>query len=158
MIIIIYSLSTTEQKSIYFLFHITSCRMPIVFFSSILINIRCSILFQVLLQVSWIRHRDVHLLTVGRYTYTSDQRFKAIHNPHSEDWTLQVSFQTQHQLKQNHQHHNSNRFNQNHTESWKTEISLFTIEALNPKVLTVRNFFREYCTIRINVAGAYQHA
>ncbi|KAG8270247.1 hypothetical protein J6590_089567 [Homalodisca vitripennis] len=28
-------------------------------------------------QVSWDRHRDIHLLTVGRYTYTSDQRFEA---------------------------------------------------------------------------------
>lgn len=38
------------------------------------------------------RHRDVHLLTVGRYTYTSDQRFRAIHQPHSEDWTLQLKY------------------------------------------------------------------
>lgn len=46
----------------------------------------------VLFQVSWVRHRDVHLLTVGRYTYTSDQRFRAIHQPHSEDWTLQLKY------------------------------------------------------------------
>ncbi|XP_070504638.1 uncharacterized protein [Chironomus tepperi] len=45
-----------------------------------------------LLQVSWVRHRDIHLLTVGRYTYTSDQRFKAIHHPHSEDWILQIKY------------------------------------------------------------------
>lgn len=45
-----------------------------------------------LIQVSWIRHRDIHLLTVGRYTYTSDQRFRAIHHPHSEDWTLQIKY------------------------------------------------------------------
>lgn len=31
-------------------------------------------------QISWIRHRDLHILTVGSYTYTSDQRFKATHN------------------------------------------------------------------------------
>ncbi|CAH1635037.1 unnamed protein product [Spodoptera littoralis] len=43
------------------------------------------------MQVSWVRHRDIHLLTVGRYTYTSDQRFRAIHLPHSEDWTLQTA-------------------------------------------------------------------
>ncbi|CAH0389283.1 unnamed protein product [Bemisia tabaci] len=42
--------------------------------------------------VSWVRHRDIHLLTVGRYTYTSDQRFRAVHQPHSEDWTLQVKY------------------------------------------------------------------
>ncbi|XP_055607617.1 uncharacterized protein LOC129755255 isoform X1 [Uranotaenia lowii] len=45
-----------------------------------------------LLQVSWVRHRDIHLLTVGRYTYTSDQRFRAIHHPHTEDWILQIKY------------------------------------------------------------------
>ncbi|XP_050681560.1 uncharacterized protein LOC126976969 isoform X2 [Leptidea sinapis] len=44
------------------------------------------------MQVSWVRHRDIHLLTVGRYTYTTDQRFRAIHLPHSEDWTLQIKY------------------------------------------------------------------
>lgn len=44
------------------------------------------------LQVSWIRHRDIHLLTVGRYTYTSDQRFEALHSPHSEEWTLRIKY------------------------------------------------------------------
>ncbi|XP_014216955.2 contactin-2, partial [Copidosoma floridanum] len=42
--------------------------------------------------VSWVRHRDIHLLTVGRYTYTSDQRFEAIHLPHSEEWTLKIRY------------------------------------------------------------------
>ncbi|KAL0278416.1 UNVERIFIED_CONTAM: hypothetical protein PYX00_000244 [Menopon gallinae] len=42
--------------------------------------------------VSWVRHRDIHLLTVGRYTYTSDQRFQSIHSPQTEDWTLQVRY------------------------------------------------------------------
>jgi hypothetical protein len=44
------------------------------------------------LQVSWVRHRDIHLLTVGRYTYTSDQRFEAIHSPHTEDWSLRIRY------------------------------------------------------------------
>lgn len=43
-------------------------------------------------QVSWVRHRDIHLLTVGRYTYTSDQRFEAMHSPHAEDWTLRIRY------------------------------------------------------------------
>ncbi|XP_045492212.1 lachesin-like isoform X3 [Colias croceus] len=51
-----------------------------------------TVLFQLNMQVSWVRHRDIHLLTVGRYTYTSDQRFRAIHLPHSEDWTLQIKY------------------------------------------------------------------
>ncbi|XP_066590731.1 opioid-binding protein/cell adhesion molecule-like [Prorops nasuta] len=44
------------------------------------------------LQVSWVRHRDIHLLTIGRYTYTNDQRFRAIHNVHTDDWTLQIKY------------------------------------------------------------------
>ncbi|XP_049840852.1 zwei Ig domain protein zig-8-like [Schistocerca gregaria] len=44
------------------------------------------------LTVSWVRHRDIHLLTVGRYTYTSDQRFEALHSPHTEDWTLHIRY------------------------------------------------------------------
>ncbi|XP_015589179.1 hemicentin-2 [Cephus cinctus] len=42
--------------------------------------------------VSWVRHRDIHLLTVGIDTYTSDQRFIASHFPRTEDWTLQVKY------------------------------------------------------------------
>nr|ATU83052.1 secreted Ig-containing protein [Pristhesancus plagipennis] len=42
--------------------------------------------------VSWIRHRDLHLLTVGSYTYTSDQRFFTTHSPQTEEWTLQIRF------------------------------------------------------------------
>lgn len=42
--------------------------------------------------VSWIRHRDIHLLTVGRYTYTSDQRFRALHEEDSDDWVLKINY------------------------------------------------------------------
>ncbi|XP_071538414.1 neurotrimin-like isoform X2 [Panulirus ornatus] len=42
--------------------------------------------------VSWIRHRDIHLLTVGRYTYTSDQRFRALHEEDSDDWILKINY------------------------------------------------------------------
>ncbi|XP_054275114.1 zwei Ig domain protein zig-8-like isoform X2 [Macrosteles quadrilineatus] len=42
--------------------------------------------------VSWVRHKDIHLLTVGRYTYTSDQRFESVHSPHTEDWTLRIRY------------------------------------------------------------------
>ncbi|XP_045102134.1 hemicentin-2-like isoform X2 [Portunus trituberculatus] len=45
--------------------------------------------------VSWMRTRDLHLLTVGRFTYTSDARFKSIHQPGSEDWLLKIHY-TQH--------------------------------------------------------------
>ncbi|KAH1005900.1 hypothetical protein HUJ04_006803 [Dendroctonus ponderosae] len=43
-------------------------------------------------EVSWVRHRDIHLLTVGRYTYTSDQRFEAKHTPHTDEWTLRIRY------------------------------------------------------------------
>ncbi|KAA0202925.1 hypothetical protein HAZT_HAZT001158 [Hyalella azteca] len=44
------------------------------------------------LSVSWIRHRDIHLLTVGQYTYTSDQRFRVVHERDSDDWILKISY------------------------------------------------------------------
>ncbi|KYQ51634.1 hypothetical protein ALC60_09282 [Trachymyrmex zeteki] len=40
--------------------------------------------------VSWVRHRDIHILTAGAYTYTSDQRFQALHRQntgHSNEWS-----------------------------------------------------------------------
>lgn len=42
--------------------------------------------------VSWIRRRDLHVLTVGRFTYTSDQRFQAIHMDNSDLWMLQIQY------------------------------------------------------------------
>lgn len=42
--------------------------------------------------VSWIRHRDIHILTVNGYTYTSDQRFQATHHKETDDWTLQIKW------------------------------------------------------------------
>ncbi|XP_076066122.1 uncharacterized protein LOC143039764 [Oratosquilla oratoria] len=41
--------------------------------------------------VSWIRHRDLHLLTVDHYTYTSDQRFQALYEASTGDWVLLVA-------------------------------------------------------------------
>lgn len=42
--------------------------------------------------VSWIRRRDIHILTVGSYTYTSDQRFQATHHKENDEWTLQIKW------------------------------------------------------------------
>lgn len=42
--------------------------------------------------VSWVRQKDLHILTVGRYTYTSDQRFKSLHLDDTEDWTLKILY------------------------------------------------------------------
>ena len=50
----------------------------------------CAVLHSDPRTVSWIRHSDTHLLTAGRYTYTSDMRFRAIHKVLSEDYLLQI--------------------------------------------------------------------
>ncbi|XP_057368316.1 fibroblast growth factor receptor-like 1 isoform X2 [Daphnia carinata] len=55
-------------------------------------NLHCRVRYLGNRTVSWIRHRDVHILTVGRYTYASDQRFSIVKTRPSEDWTLQIKF------------------------------------------------------------------
>ncbi|GLH07254.1 Lachesin [Gryllus bimaculatus] len=45
--------------------------------------------------VSWIRKRDLHILTAGILTYTSDARFTVIRPDKSENWTLQIKFPQQ---------------------------------------------------------------
>ncbi|XP_047501988.1 hemicentin-1-like [Penaeus chinensis] len=40
--------------------------------------------------VTWIRKKDVHVLTVGLFTYTKDARFTALHSESSDDWTLRI--------------------------------------------------------------------
>merc|ERR1711962_1022795 len=40
--------------------------------------------------LSWLKHGEVTLLAIGRYTYTSDLRFEAVHIPHSLDWILRI--------------------------------------------------------------------
>ena len=47
-------------------------------------------LIKIMFQVSWIRHSDLHILTVGRYTYTADNRYQSIYNPTTDEWILQV--------------------------------------------------------------------
>ncbi|KAG1649300.1 hypothetical protein GQR58_029145 [Nymphon striatum] len=41
--------------------------------------------------VSWIRERDLHILTVGTFTYTRDKRFTTRHPPDTNDWILQIT-------------------------------------------------------------------
>lgn len=42
--------------------------------------------------ISWIRHKDLHILTVGRYTYTADLRYQSIYNPSTDEWILQIKY------------------------------------------------------------------
>ncbi|XP_076305037.1 neurotrimin-like [Tachypleus tridentatus] len=46
--------------------------------------------------VSWVRQHDLHILTVGSYTYTSDQRFKSLHLEGTTDWTLKIQYTKKH--------------------------------------------------------------
>ncbi|CAL4146555.1 unnamed protein product, partial [Meganyctiphanes norvegica] len=43
-------------------------------------------------QVSWIRKRDLHVLSSGVIVFASDQRYQVIHPMKSENWTLQIKF------------------------------------------------------------------
>ncbi|XP_042864712.1 zwei Ig domain protein zig-8-like isoform X2 [Penaeus japonicus] len=40
--------------------------------------------------VSWIRGRDLRILAVGRYTYTTDLRYEALHQAGTNQWTLRI--------------------------------------------------------------------
>jgi hypothetical protein len=40
--------------------------------------------------VSWIRVRDLHILTIGRYTFTGDQRFQSLYDKVTQEWTLHI--------------------------------------------------------------------
>lgn len=42
------------------------------------------------LQVSWIRKRDLHILTFGQVTYTNDARFSVIKSATGDLWTLRI--------------------------------------------------------------------
>ena len=40
--------------------------------------------------MSWIRKRDLHIMTIGILTYTNDQRYQALHTEGSDEWSLRV--------------------------------------------------------------------
>ena len=56
-----------------------------------LLNDFFSLFHTLFLQVSWIRKRDLHILTVGILTYTNDQRFQSLHSDGTDEWTLKIS-------------------------------------------------------------------
>ncbi|KAB7499739.1 Neural cell adhesion molecule 2 [Armadillidium nasatum] len=43
-------------------------------------------------RVTWIRHRDNHVLTAGLYSYSKDNRFGIIRKEGSDDWILHIRF------------------------------------------------------------------
>ncbi|CAD1469617.1 unnamed protein product, partial [Heterotrigona itama] len=46
----------------------------------------------ILSQVSWIRKRDLHILTSMSVTYTSDARFTIVGSPEHDDWNLRIDY------------------------------------------------------------------
>lgn len=48
--------------------------------------------YVILPQVSWIRKRDLHILTSMSVTYTSDERFTIVGNPATDDWNLRIDY------------------------------------------------------------------
>ncbi|XP_071529088.1 zwei Ig domain protein zig-8-like isoform X2 [Panulirus ornatus] len=44
--------------------------------------------------VTWMRQRDLHILTAGIFTYSADERFRVVHPDSSKDWTLEIKFAT----------------------------------------------------------------
>jgi hypothetical protein len=46
------------------------------------------ILIYDLVQVSWVRLRDWHILSTDETTFTKDERFQVLHAPDQRDWTL----------------------------------------------------------------------
>ncbi|XP_042857732.1 zwei Ig domain protein zig-8-like [Penaeus japonicus] len=43
-------------------------------------------------RVSWIRHRDLHVISAGLVVFASDQRYRVIHPATSDNWTLQIKY------------------------------------------------------------------
>ncbi|XP_039291781.1 fibroblast growth factor receptor-like 1 isoform X2 [Nilaparvata lugens] len=42
--------------------------------------------------VSWMRKRDLHILTSNIFTYTGDGRFSVLHPESSDDWNLRIEY------------------------------------------------------------------
>ncbi|XP_069957602.1 zwei Ig domain protein zig-8-like [Cherax quadricarinatus] len=40
--------------------------------------------------VTWLRRRDLHILTAGHHTYSADQRFQVVHAEDGDEWTLML--------------------------------------------------------------------
>lgn len=70
--------------------HIVRVNLPRLESHGRLTRIRVSL--RNLSQVSWIRKRDLHILTSMSVTYTSDARFTIVGNPENDDWNLRIDY------------------------------------------------------------------
>ncbi|XP_045104491.1 contactin-5-like [Portunus trituberculatus] len=55
------------------------------------VNLTCGVRMLGDRQVSWIRKRDLHVLTTNTFTYTTESRFNAVHVNNSPYWVLSVT-------------------------------------------------------------------
>lgn len=51
-------------------------------------------LFDVSIKVSWIRKKDLHILTSENFVFSGDQRFTVLHQPDSNEWNLKIEYAT----------------------------------------------------------------
>jgi len=42
--------------------------------------------------VSWIRHKDLHIFSVGLLKYTSDSRYEVVHRPSTREYQLRINY------------------------------------------------------------------
>ena len=42
--------------------------------------------------MAWIRHKDLHILSVGQLKYTSDNRYDIVHRPSTNEYQLHISY------------------------------------------------------------------
>ena len=54
-------------------------------------TVHASPLFFHLLQVSWIRSRDLRILSIGEVRYTRDSRFTPLHDAGNDVWALKIA-------------------------------------------------------------------
>lgn len=43
-------------------------------------------------QVSWVRQRDLHIISAGEFVYTSDHRFQQKHADNTDEWYLHIQY------------------------------------------------------------------
>lgn len=43
-------------------------------------------------QVSWVRQKDLHIISAADFVYTSDQRFKPKHVENTDEWYLHIEY------------------------------------------------------------------
>ena len=66
------------------------CSLPIQIHFGGIYKSKCKTMSAPSRTVSWMRHRDIHLLTAGKDSYTDDRRFSAHHPILSSHWQLRV--------------------------------------------------------------------